>query len=223
MITEPLAVGHTPDVGRVLGRLRDRGLDVAPSPPDHAETPDDARARRALQQAHRQARSERQVPARYRAARVADLTGAQQAAVLGWLDGGSPTLLLVGPVGTGKTHAGYALRHHAAQHGPVAAFHVADLLRALRPGGDPRDVADLLTCPLLVLDDLGTEMLSDWGHEQMGALWDERLRRECRQVITTNLGSAQLREHLGERVASRLTGGATVLAFTGPDRRRVDW
>lgn len=141
-----------------------------------------------------------------------------------WLDGGNPSLMLVGPVGTGKSHSAYAIGSAACLAGLlVVAVSVPDLLADLRPGGNGNLGARARTADLLILDDLGAEKGSEWTGEQLSALLDARVRENRRQVVTTNLTYVQLVERLGERTMSRLTGGATVVRLQGDDRRRRTW
>lgn len=199
----------------------------APTPIEDGETDQDRQARRELQASHRNAWYTRHRPTRYANAHLDDLAASQDpdARIRGWLDDTSPTLLLVGAVGTGKTHAAYALANSAFDRGQlVVAVPVPDLLAALRPSGDDGTLgARARVCDLLVLDDLAAEKPSEWTAEQLSALIDARVREERRQVVTTNATYGELETRLGPRTMSRLTGGATVVRFTGPDRRRTTW
>ena len=165
-------------------------------------------------------------PQRYANATLLDLDGEQDpnGQVKGWLDSGVPTLLLTGSVGTGKTHAAYAVTNEACAKGLLTvAVTVPDFLAVLRPGGDSNLAARARAAELLFLDDLGAEKPSDWTGEQLSALIDARVREERRQIVTTNSTYADLSDRLGPRTMSRLTGGATVVKFTGEDRRRRTW
>lgn len=199
----------------------------SPDPIEQGLTDADRDEIRQRQTGHRRAWYFKHRPARYTHARLDQLDSDQdpQGQVACWLDGPSPTLLLVGAVGTGKTHAAYALANEAFDRGQlVVAAPVPDLLAALRPSGDGGTLGTRArSCDLLVLDDMAAEKPSDWTAEQLSVLIDARVREERRQVVTTNATYGELDSRLGPRTMSRLTGGATVVRFTGPDRRRTTW
>ncbi len=167
-----------------------------------------------------------------------------------WLDDPrQSTLLLVGGTGTGKTQAAAATAAHAARYGAmmrdgrrgvvrrrpliVRGGPVNEYLRQLRPEGsaDPvwkiRDEAKL--AELWVGDDLGAEIegeLRRFAKEEMADLLDYRLDANLRQIYTTNLSAEALEVAVGDRMWSRLQEGATLILFTGRDRRvvrRLSW
>jgi len=166
-----------------------------------------------------------------------------------WLDDpGQSTLLLVGGTGVGKSQAAAAVAAHAAQFGAMMRIRgggaklrpllvrggpVNEYLRRLRPDGSPdpvwkiRDEARL--AELWVGDDLGAEVdgeLRRFAKEEMADLLDYRLDANLRQVYTTNLSAEALETAVGDRMWSRLQEEATVIRFTGRDRRvtrRLSW
>lgn len=219
-------------IGKALepwrAKVRELGLDPdAPVaiPDSHTETPEQMAERLAVQARNRSARWMGSVPAMYADAALADLDGTQHAeAVTQWLASDSATLVLAGSVGTGKTHAAYAVANAAVHGGTwVEAWNVHDLLEAMRPGGDDRAAPDAMDCGLLVLDDLAVLKVSDWAVEQMTALLDARLRNGRRQVVTTNAPYDALVESWGDRMMDRLRYRWTPLQFVGESRRRAAW
>ncbi|MDT9683696.1 ATP-binding protein [Streptomyces sp. TRM76323] len=137
-----------------------------------------------------------------------------------------PSLLIAGPTGTGKTHQAYgAVRTLLAAGVRLrwAATNTADLHAQLRPrqGHDPeRAFQELAQSPLLILDDLGAAKQSEWTEEQTYRLIDRRYTSMLPTLITTNVPIAELRNVLGDRVASRLAEMTTRVILQGPDRRR---
>lgn len=142
-------------------------------------------------------------------------------------------LLLTGPFGTGKTHQAYgALRRIAeagVDHFAMIATTSPDMYALLRPGGSEHgiqhEIKRLGRIPLLLVDDLGTEKISEFTEEATYRLLNERYN-ECRPlIITTNLparadGQVDLVDKLGERIVSRLAQIATIVPIEGTDRRR---
>jgi DNA replication protein DnaC len=135
----------------------------------------------------------------------------------------TPNLLLLGPIGAGKTSAGLAACRAGQldRNVGLAFLKAPDLMDRLRPDGDPGLMARLVAAPRVMVDDLGTEKATDWTRERLDLLIDARWSAMLPLIVTTNLAPPDLAEHLGPRAYSRLIGGAVVLALTGHDRRRT--
>lgn len=218
-----------PDVApwaeRVRAVLAERGL----SPDDvvipEGETPEDVQARRAIQASNRASRWRSRLPIMYAEASLDDLDPTTQhaGALRHWLNSGQATLILAGSVGTGKTHAAYALLNEAVAQGVWAvACTVYDLERGYWPDGDRDLVHQARECDLLLLDDLGATKASDAAVANLTALLDARLNAGRRQVITTNSKGADLVEAWGGRAMDRLRYKRLAVEFVGPSRR-ADW
>ena len=166
-----------------------------------------------------EARWDVRIPTRYRHARIdqldGDLAGAQE-----W-DGRSNVMLL-GNVGSGKTHAAVALARMAHDAGREVMFYPAlALIEDLKPDGDPQALDRACKVPLLVLDDLGTERRTDFAVDRISLLIVTRYD-ECRPtIVTSNLAPDVLEKQVGERVWSRLYDDALRIKVAGEDRRRT--
>ena len=153
---------------------------------------------------------------------------AARMAALGWYTGlgvgRGGTLVLSGGVGTGKTGLAVSLLRLAYVDGnTVQGGPWSDLLDDLRPHGDVaarRTAAAFGRCGLLLLDDLGTEKVTDWAAEQLYLIANERYNGQRPTIIGTNLTVRELAGRLGDRVASRLLSDADVIPMAGADRRR---
>ena len=90
---------------------------------------------------------------------------------------------------------------------------------------DVRGRADyLMECDLLIIDDLGTELMNTFTVSQMFTVVNERLNREKGTIISTNLPVNELRDVFTERVMSRIISAYKIIPFFGEDirvRRRV--
>jgi DNA replication protein DnaC len=136
-----------------------------------------------------------------------------------------PSLLIVGPTGTGKTWQAYGALRTAVctPAAPVwAATTFADFTAALRPSGkDPEGAMDTYRdADMLLLDDLGAAKSSEWVEETTYRLLNRRYEAMLPSIFTTNLPLAELREGLGDRLASRLVEICERVVLTGADRRR---
>jgi hypothetical protein len=138
-----------------------------------------------------------------------------------------------GPPGTGKTHlaVGY-LREDVIANGEEHCrfIRTVDLLKKIRDSFDDRSgqsEKELLEyygskVPFLVLDDLGTEKVSDFVLQTLYDLLDRRYGECLDTLITSNLTLDDLavyyRSH-GDRLASRIVGMGPPLITQGEDQR----
>ena len=184
------------------------------------ESPEDRQERLERRRNAYRARWEAQVPPMYADASWSDLDEAQR---FDWPQE-SLNLVLAGPVGTGKTHAAYALGNAFSARGQwVQATTVVDLLAAMRPDGDASLARAAQSCHVLILDDLGAGKASEFAVEQMTALMDLRIREGRRTIMTTNVPEPDLEAAWGGRFADRLRYRRTVAVFKGESRRKAAW
>lgn len=191
----------------------------------HTETAQEAAERRWAAMEARTTRWRDLLPPLFAQATLGDFPAEQQETLLAWMadQARGVTLILAGPVGTGKTHAAYALGNALIAQGiPVEAVTLSDLLNALRPDGDAVLAKIVRTVPVLILDDLGATKASEWAQEQVVALLDARLKAGLRQIVTTNATYADLEAVWDHRATDRLRFRSTVVTMTG-ESRRVSW
>ncbi|MFJ9037921.1 ATP-binding protein [Streptomyces sp. NPDC102406] len=168
---------------------------------------------------------ETKVPRRYLSARPNPVAAAWAQAVVANPDD-TRSLLVVGPTGTGKTHYAYAVLRAIAETGAAtgwAAYTAADLYAQLRPraGRDSEATFESIAgSDVLFVDDLAAAKLTEWTEEVTYRLINHRYE-QCRPAIfTSNVPPTQLRDVLGERIASRLTEMCERVALKGDDRRK---
>lgn len=166
---------------------------------------------------------QRCIPGRFQWATVDDFDAAVAAELTDWASG-TPgrNLLMLGPVGVGKSHAAVAAARLRFDRGDEVRFMpVVELLDMLRPGGPENALYDLADIELLVLDDIGSERPTEWTAERLYALVNRRWLEQRPTIGTSNLAPRELEEAVGARVYSRLVGNGSVgVALSGPDRRR---
>lgn len=136
-------------------------------------------------------------------------------------------LLLKGDAGCGKTHLVSALAHHLIFMGHTVRFvMVPVLLENIRQSysrkpveGEPNLIQDLSKVDLLVLDDIGSERVTDWVREQLFILINARYEGLKPTVVTTNCQGKELSDRLGGRTISRLIEASKVINIMAGDYR----
>ena len=160
--------------------------------------------------------------------KVAESVGQWVEAIPQHNDPKGPNLILVGPVGTGKTGAAVGAMRVLHFSGAYCIYgtlpFIMESLRPVQPGMDATalrmSIDRVVGAGLLVIDDLGTEKRGEWVAERLTMIVDERHKRNKPTIMTTNLKPDELPGAVGERIASRLTAGATIVPVGGDDLRR---
>ena len=140
----------------------------------------------------------------------------------------SGSLLLTGGTGLGKTFLSASIARvvSASGHSVVydTAGHIFSRFEAQKFGRDDGEadsaVSRALGCDLLILDDLGTELMTSFVHSAMYQIVNTRLITGKKTVISTNLSPDELGRRYGAPVLSRLQGEYQILLFFGEDIRR---
>ena len=139
-------------------------------------------------------------------------------------------LLLDGAPGLGKTFLSACIARVVSEDGFSVVYdtavHVFARCESAKFRGDeePDAAVDVLryeSCDLLILDDLGTEMTTNFVQSALYQLVNGRLLAGKSTIISTNLTPAQLESRYGAAIWSRLQGEYTVLAFAGEDIRKL--
>jgi DNA replication protein DnaC len=136
------------------------------------------------------------------------------------------SLLLLGGVGVGKTYQAYGAIRALVLSGAACSWMVttaADVYARLRPRhkvDSEEEFNAIATVRVLVIDDLGAAKNSEWVEEVNYRLINQRYERMLPTLITSNVPQRELRETIGDRVASRLVEMAARVALKGEDRRR---
>ena len=82
-------------------------------------------------------------------------------------------------------------------------------------------VKKLGECDLLILDDLGSEFVTQFTCAELFRIINSRLVAGKKMIISTNLNRSMLKNTYNERIASRITGGFSILEFLGDDIRSI--
>ncbi|MBR5134389.1 MAG: ATP-binding protein [Clostridia bacterium] len=133
-------------------------------------------------------------------------------------------LLMRGATGIGKTHVSLAMAARACESGANVIYGSAQTLFGRleaehfgRAVGNTEE--ELLSCDLLILDDLGTERSSQFYTSALYNLINTRQLANLPTIINTNLDLKAIQEHYGEQIASRLMMYEPLI-FVGSDIRQ---
>jgi len=143
---------------------------------------------------------------------------------------GSPSLLMTGRTGLGKTHLSLAIAAAVVGRGFGVVYtpvqRLCDRLENSkfsyqdeRKDRYEQELKSVLECDLLVLDDLGTEFSSTFSTAAVGNIINSRLLDARPTIVSTNLELQALEQQYSQRMASRLGFSYKVLAFMGEDIR----
>jgi len=137
-------------------------------------------------------------------------------------------LLLHGRAGLGKTFVCHCIAKDLLDSGHTVLYLTAPRLfkmiedyRFNRAALDaPEEMMDAVTdVDLLVLDDLGAEMVTVVTSSALFDIINQRLLSQKHTVISTNLSHVQLGEVYSDRITSRIMGNYSMLKFFGEDLR----
>lgn len=148
------------------------------------------------------------------------------------LEAGRPipkNLLFVGGTGLGKTHLstsiartviekGYDVFYNSAV-GMISDFEYRRFGNAIASEGSD-DTSRYVDCDLLIIDDLGTEVVNQFTLSCLYHVINTRLNLQKPMIINTNLLQADIRKTYTDRLASRLFGEFVPIPFYGTDVRK---
>ena len=139
---------------------------------------------------------------------------------------GSGNLLFVGGTGLGKTFLSASIARMVADRGYSVAYESAHHLfsklekNRFNPDEESREqVAKLMECDLLIIDDLGTELPGNFVTAALYNLVNDRLLAGRAMIISTNLNIEESARRYSPQIASRLQGSFKGLTFVGEDIR----
>lgn len=139
------------------------------------------------------------------------------------------SLLFFGGTGLGKTHLSTAIARKVIERGYDVFYNSAvgmiSDFEFRRFGNsvaqsDGDNTVRYTECDLLIIDDLGTEVINQFTLSCMYHVINTRLNMQKPTIISTNLSGAELRKSYTDRITSRLMGEYVVVPFYGTDVRK---
>ncbi len=139
----------------------------------------------------------------------------------------SPSLLFTGEPGLGKTYLSACIARTVADNGFSVVYDTAGKLisdfEAAKFGGDHSGelTKKYLQCDLLIIDDLGTEMTTQFSLSALYQVINTRMMEEKPIIISTNLSAAAISQRYPGPIASRIRGTYEICPFLGTDIRSL--
>ena len=142
----------------------------------------------------------------------------------------SGNMLFTGAPGLGKTFLSACIAREVSDLGFSVVYdtaaHIFQRFECEKFGRESaleenawEDVGRYLHCDLLIMDDLGTEMRTDFVQAAFYRIVNDRLLHRRKTVLSTNLDLEDIARRYGDAVLSRLRGEYQLLRFFGEDIR----
>ena len=136
---------------------------------------------------------------------------------------------MLGATGLGKTYLSACIARAVADRGFSVAYESAIRVfadfEAEKFGNRGEEASDptrrYFACDLLILDDLGTEMTTQFTVSALYQIVNTRMLEHKATIISTNLPAAELERRYGAQTASRLLGSYELYQFRGNDIRMM--
>lgn len=137
-------------------------------------------------------------------------------------------LLLFGAPGLGKTFLSACIAREVSEKGYSVVYdtagHIFSQFERQKFGRDDEeaenDVSRVLNCDLLIMDDLGTELLTEFVRSALYQIINSRLQAKKCTIISSNFTPRELGARYSPQILSRLEGEYRQLPFFGEDIRR---
>ncbi len=138
-------------------------------------------------------------------------------------------LLIYGHSGVGKTFLSNCIAKEILDRGYtviyLTSYQLFDILETKVFHREELDnmasgiLSMLGECDLLIIDDLGTEMINKFTEVQLFMCMQERINNNLSTIISTNLSFDDINSTYSERIFSRLMGHYRLVKMTGHDIR----
>lgn len=140
----------------------------------------------------------------------------------------SPSLIMMGNTGLGKTHLSLAIASEAINKGYgviyVSAPNMVNKLEKEKFQNYGRDSEEsekhFIDCDLLIIDDLGTEYSGAFSNCAIYNIVNSRIMMSKPTIVSTNLTMKELEKNYSPRMVSRIIGNNIRLEFLGFDIRQ---
>lgn len=139
-------------------------------------------------------------------------------------------LYIYGKVGTGKTHIAYSIYKKSNEKmEECLIYNTTELLHGLRQDINKlasdkwNDDQRIMNFPkIVILDDIGSEKISDWVAELFYLVINKRYENMYPTIFTSNLPIKDLAERIGNRTTSRIIEMCNIVELGGEDKRLLN-
>lgn len=137
-------------------------------------------------------------------------------------------LFFIGSPGLGKTFLCNSIAKDLLDKGKSVIYKtVPDLIDSMRKykfdfsneESNMPYLNDIYNCDLLIMDDLGTELSTQFSNQVIYNILNKRIINNKKMVISTNLSIVDFQSTYSERIVSRIIGNFDACKFTGSDIR----
>lgn len=140
----------------------------------------------------------------------------------------SGSLLFTGATGLGKTYMSACIARLVVDHGYGVVYdtaaHLFSDFEAEKFGAEREESSKrtrkYFECDLLIMDDLGTELTTQFTIAVLYDLVNTRMLENRATIISTNMEDREFERRYGPQVASRVIGTYRLVQFAGDDIRR---
>jgi DNA replication protein DnaC len=141
------------------------------------------------------------------------------------------SLLLLGDVGTGKTHLAIGVANAIIPRGYSAIYvtvmdmmrHIKDTWGSRSDQSESQAINDFIKPDLLILDEAGVQFGSETERMLIGDIIDTRYREQKPAIVISNLTLSEITKLFGERAIDRLRdSGGQAVEFKWPSYRSGD-
>ncbi len=137
------------------------------------------------------------------------------------------SIMMIGEAGLGKTHLALAIANEVINRGYlvvyVSAGNIFTELESRRRDGETHLLKLLYEADLLIVDDIGSEIVNPTTLNYLYNMLNVRLNTSRCSIYTTNITTQELLvARYTEKIASRLLGSCDQLHFVGEDIRLME-
>lgn len=144
-------------------------------------------------------------------------------------------ILIIGSVGTGKTHLAYAIMNACAgrwkasdgeeyyRSDKVYYTTIKEIIDNIKSSWKDPAASDMETyckVPLLIIDEIGVQYGTDSERTELYEVFNRRYNDMLPIIAISNHDKDALLHILGQRIYDRLTGGASIFELSGKSYRQ---
>lgn len=143
-------------------------------------------------------------------------------------DDHNTNLMFIGKPGLGKTFLCNSIAKDLLDYGKSVIYKTSsDLIDIVRKykfdfeneENNEQYLNDIYSCDLLIIDDLGTELSTQFSNLVLYSILNKRAQNNKKMIISTNLDIDEFTKIYSDRITSRIFGCFDTLEFLGEDIR----